>query len=196
MGGQLILNRSYGYYCYGKTVLFWLLFFLPIHTNQGVCVCGRERVGWGIRGVCVCGRERVGWGIRSDCNNTFIQLMIINLPFLSTCIRLALLCWHLSQCVASVHERIKSLNYGKKMKWYQFSSDGIDLCAWNSPHVPHPISQLFPQHLPLKQLQCLSDWWWLFLILSRKSIKHFLIPCLSPLGGQSLVWSPWLDDKI
>lgn len=128
-----------------------------------------------------------GWGVvvRADCNNTFIQLMIILLPFLSTCIRFALLCWHLSQCVTSVHQRIKSLNYGeKKKKWYQFSSDGIDLCVRNSPRMLHSISRLFPQHLPLKQLQCFADWWWLFLILSRKSIKHFLIPLHA-----SLLWA-------
>ena len=36
--------------------------------------------------------------------------------------------------------------------------------------------------LPLEQFQCSSDWWWTFLVLLRKIIKHSHFLCLSPPG--------------
>ena len=47
----------------------------------------------------------------------------------------------------------------------------------------------FPK-LPLKEIQCLSEWWWPFLILSRKIDEHFLSVCLSS-SRWLLVYCPW-----
>ena len=52
--------------------------------------------------------------------------------------------------------------------------------------------------LPLKQFQYLSDWWWPFLVLSRKVVKCFPFLCLSLWvidDAMSPALSPWVVSE-
>ena len=67
----------------------------------------------------------------------------------------------------------------------QFSSALVSIHLENPICAPSQLSEVSPVLPPLKQFQCLSDWWWPSLVLSRKIVSHFLCPCLSPPGHQS-----------
>ena len=70
--------------------------------------------------------------------------------------------------------------------WVQYTSLQFKMVSMHSEMptcTPPHISELFPTS-SLKRFQCLSDWQWPFLALSRKIAKQFLFLCLSPPGSQ------------
>ena len=50
-------------------------------------------------------------------------------------------------------------------------------------YAPSHLSEVSPT-LSLKRFQCSSDWWWPSLVLSRRIVKCFLFPRLSPSGDR------------
>ena len=71
------------------------------------------------------------------------------------------------------------------------------LCVWEGPHALHPVSQEWyvSPMLPLKPVQCWSDWRWPFPVLSRKD--RWALPLSMPHSSRrSMVWCLWLCVRI
>ena len=60
------------------------------------------------------------------------------------------------------------------------------------PSVRNSVSPEFP----FRQFQCCSDWWWPFLVLSRKIVERFLCLLLSPTPSSPLLPPPQEIDIV
>ena len=69
---------------------------------------------------------------------------------------------------------------------FRLAEDGI--YALGKPHMrSSPFLRfvlIFVSQFPLKRFQCSSDWRWPSLVVSKKSVEHFLFPRLSTPGGR------------
>ena len=65
---------------------------------------------------------------------------------------------------------------------FRLVEDGI--YALGKPHMRSIPSLRFFFQFPLKRFQCSSDWRWPSLVVSKKSVEHFLFPRFYPPGDR------------